>query len=149
LSSTSSAAGYWRSRLPGLPPAGQITQLADHLVAIESVAERARTNPAGERLLIDAEHAFRNTVLAAAGNRVLARMAAPVEHVLSTLSGPATPEDRFERSIADHGHIQAAIADRDPEAARAATGIHLRRVEMTLRVDTHRGDANASRSAGD
>jgi DNA-binding FadR family transcriptional regulator len=109
--------------------------LADAFAEMTTAAERARGNPAAERLYQDADVAFHRAIVQAAGNRALARMTLPIHRALSTIFAPlARPEHRFERGLPEHQRILDAIQAGEPDAARAAMQEHLLTIEGYLRA---------------
>jgi GntR family transcriptional repressor for pyruvate dehydrogenase complex len=114
--------------------ADHLTELSDAFARMTETAERARTNPAAERLYQEADIAFHRAVVVATGNRVLSGMNQPIDHALVTAVPPlARPDTRFERTLPEHKKILGAIVDGDPAAARDAMREHLGTVEGNLR----------------
>jgi DNA-binding FadR family transcriptional regulator len=114
--------------------AEDLTQLSDAFARMTDTAERARTNPAAERVYQEADIAFHRAVVAATGNRVLAGMARPIHEALGdAVPALARPDTRFERTLPEHKRILAAIVAQDPDAARDAMREHLGTVESNLR----------------
>jgi GntR family transcriptional repressor for pyruvate dehydrogenase complex len=112
----------------------ELTALAEAFARMCASAERARSNPAAEDLYHEADIAFHRAVIAATGNRALGNLTEPIHRALAEARRPlARPEHRIARSIPEHRRILAAIAARDPEAARAAMRDHLDTVETYLR----------------
>src|SRR5215211_133001 len=99
---------------------------------IAAVVE-APGSPAAEDLFHEADVGFHRAVIHATGNRALGRMTEPIHRALAAARRPlARPEHRLERSLPEHRAILAAIAARDPDAARAAMRDHLLTVERYL-----------------
>lgn len=123
------AAGLAAERASG----GDLTSLADALAQMTASSERARSNPAAEDFYHDADIAFHRAVIGATGNHALGRMTEPIHEAFAAARRPlARPQLRFERSLPEHQRILAAIADRDPDEARAAMRDHLATVEEYL-----------------
>jgi len=96
-------------------------------------AERARSNPAAERLYQEADIAFHRAVVLATENRALVRMTEPIHRALAAaVPALAHPEQRFERGLPEHKRILSAIAGRNGPEARAAMRDHLETVESYL-----------------
>jgi GntR family transcriptional repressor for pyruvate dehydrogenase complex len=129
-------------RLLEIEAAGLAAQRASraHLVALSEALERMTAaavqtagGPSAEDRFHDADVAFHRAVIQATGNRALGRMTEPVHRALAAARRPlARPDLRLERSLPEHRRILAAIADGDPEAARAAMRDHLLTVERYL-----------------
>jgi len=107
----------------------------DHaLVDMTASARRAPGDAAAEDAYHAADIAFHQAVIAATGNRALARMTQPVHRALAQARRPlARPQYRLDRSIPEHQLILGAIAARDPHGAREAMRAHLMTVEHYLR----------------
>jgi DNA-binding FadR family transcriptional regulator len=90
-------------------------------------AARAHTTRLAARRYRHADVDFHRMIVHASRNRALAQMSAPLHRAL-TATG-AEPRDRTdtERHLDEHRSIMSAIADHDPEAARAAMADHLAR----------------------
>jgi DNA-binding FadR family transcriptional regulator len=111
-----------------------LAALSDAFARMTTSAERARGNPAAEDLYHEADIAFHRALIAATGNRALGNMTEPIHRALTAARRPlARPSARMERALPEHRRILAAIADRDPAAARAAMSDHLVTVEGYLR----------------
>ncbi|HEY7486499.1 MAG TPA: FadR/GntR family transcriptional regulator [Streptosporangiaceae bacterium] len=106
----------------------EVSELRAHLalVTAESSAEELVTN--------DLE--FHRRIAEASGNSVLCSL-------LESLSGPTmrgriwrglTQENAWERTHAEHLAILDAIADRQPDVARAWAAVHVAGVEQWLRI---------------
>jgi DNA-binding FadR family transcriptional regulator len=103
-----------------------LVAISSALARYESAARRALVNRAAEPFVLSADIEFHQAILAATGNRVLARVVQPIHHALMLTRRPlGNPEIRFERTLGEHRRIAAGIADRDPDAARAAMRDHL------------------------
>lgn len=111
-----------------------------HLVALSEALDRmtmaaveAPGSPAAEDVFHEADVGFHRAVIHATGNQALGRMTEPVHRALAAARRPlARPEHRLERSLPEHRRILAAIAARDPDAARDAMRDHLLTVERYL-----------------
>lgn len=111
-----------------------LAALASALDLMTASAKRARVSMIAEERYHAADIAFHEAVIAATGNRALARMTQPIHRALAEARRPlARPEHRLERSIPEHERIFEAIAARDAVEARAAMGEHLHTVERYLR----------------
>ena len=107
--------------------------LAEALEHMTAAAVQTAGGPSAEDRFHDADVAFHRAVIHATGNHALGRMTEPVHRALAAARRPlARPEHRLERSLPEHRQILAAIADRDPEAAREAMRDHLLTVERYL-----------------
>lgn len=123
-------------RLLEVQAAGLAAQRAEHadLEALTHAHERmvadaarAHTTRTAARRYRHADVDFHRMIVHASRNRALAQMSAPLHRAL-TATGPE-PRDSTdtERHLDEHRTIIAAIADHDPEAARAAMAQHLSR----------------------
>jgi DNA-binding FadR family transcriptional regulator len=117
--------------------------LSDTLERMTTGARRASVSPAAEHFFHDADLAFHEALIGATHNAALAAMLAPLWKALAaarrTLGAPTAG---FDRSIAEHRRILAAVADRDAEGAAAAMSEHLLTIERDLHErcdDEHRG----------
>jgi GntR family transcriptional repressor for pyruvate dehydrogenase complex len=90
------------------------------LDAMAPVAKRATRNPVAATSFREAETEFHRAVVRAAGNRALARMSEPLHAELALAAQAARGDRDAERRMAGYERILAAIAARDPEAAREA-----------------------------
>jgi DNA-binding FadR family transcriptional regulator len=115
---------------------GDLAALSTAFARMCASAERARGNPAAEDLYHEADIAFHRALMAATGNRALGRMIEPIHRALAAARRPPTWP---ERAVAEHRRVLAAVADRDPEAARAAMRDHLVTVEDCLRNFSQNG----------
>jgi DNA-binding FadR family transcriptional regulator len=110
-----------------------LVALAEALERMTAAAVQTAGGPSAEDRFHDADVAFHRAVIHATGNHALGRMTEPVHRALAAARRPlARPEHRLERSLPEHRGILAAIADRDPEAAREAMRDHLLTVERYL-----------------
>ena len=124
-----------------------LAAMSDAFARMSAGAERVRANPAAEDLYHEADVAFHRALIGATGNRALGNMTEPVHRALAAARRPlARPEHRRDRSLPEHRRILAAIAGRDPAAARAAMRAHLDTAELYLREYTAR--AGGERPAG-
>jgi DNA-binding FadR family transcriptional regulator len=113
---------------------GAVGGLGSAYRAMKSAAARASDNRAAEPLYHQADVEFHKAIVAAAGNRPLARMAEPIHAALSaTFAELARPQLRFERGLPEHERILVAIEAGDASAARLAMREHLLTVEGYLR----------------
>jgi DNA-binding FadR family transcriptional regulator len=111
----------------------QLVALSEALDQMAAAATQTPGGPSAEDRFHDADVAFHRAVIQATGNRALGRMTEPVHRALAAARRPlARPELRLERSLPEHRRILAAIAARDPDAARAAMRDHLLTVEHYL-----------------
>jgi DNA-binding FadR family transcriptional regulator len=117
--------------------------LSETLERMAATARRATINPAAHEAFHDADLAFHEALIGATHNAALAAMLAPLWKALAaarrTLGAPTAG---FDRSIAEHRRILAAVADRDAEGAAAAMSEHLLTIERDLHErcdDEHRG----------
>lgn len=110
-----------------------LVALAEALERMTAAAVQTAGGPSAEDRFHDADVAFHRAVIHATGNHALGRMTEPVHRALAAARRPlARPEHRLERSLPEHRRILAAIADRDPDAAREAMHDHLLTVERYL-----------------
>jgi DNA-binding FadR family transcriptional regulator len=109
--------------------------LSDTLERMARSAKRATVSAAAEDAFDDADLAFHQQLIGATHNAALATMLAPLWQALAAarhaLGGQPVA---FDRSIAEHRRILAAVANRDADAARAAMESHLVAVERELRM---------------
>lgn len=111
-----------------------VQDLANAFDDMLAAAQRARGNAAAERLYHRADIEFHRSIIRAARNRALARMAEPIHRALSTtFVALARPQMRFERGLPEHARILEAIRAGDPRVAREAMRAHLLTVEGYLR----------------
>jgi len=90
------------------------------LDAMTAVAKRAIRNPVAAASFWEAEADFHRAVVRAARNRALARMAEPLHAALTLAAQAARGSHDAERRLAGYQRVLAAIAARDPNAAREA-----------------------------
>lgn len=97
--------------------------------------------------IADADLAFHRTVMAAAGNVVVAALFDPIEQLVREARRQTTtyPEMRM-LAIGWHKRILKAIRDRDPEAARNAMRDHLAQTEEYL--DSYLKEHSTTRATG-
>jgi DNA-binding FadR family transcriptional regulator len=123
------AAGLAAERASG----ENLVSLGEALAQMTAAAEEAARLPRAEAQFHEADVAFHAAIFGAAGNRVLARVVAPIQRALQTARRPlAHPDVRMERSLPEHKRILSAIANRDPEEAREAMRSHLATIEGYL-----------------
>ena len=123
------AAGLAAERATGQ----QLIALSEALEQMAAAAAQPTGGPSTEDRFHDADIAFHRAVIRATGNHALGRMTEPVHRALAAARRPlARPDLRLERSLPEHRRILSAIADRDPDAARAAMRAHLLTVERYL-----------------
>jgi DNA-binding FadR family transcriptional regulator len=126
-----------------------LAALSDAFARMTTSAERARGNAAAEDLYHEADIAFHRALIAATGNRALGNMTEPIHRALTAARRPlARPGARVDRALPEHRRILAAIADRDPEAARAAMRDHLVTVEGYLREFSEARSEETGSAAG-
>jgi DNA-binding FadR family transcriptional regulator len=108
----------------------QLSDVADHLAAMEA------TDDPDAILAHDLD--FHRSVVAAAGNETLAAIIEGLSNrtFRARVWRGYQEEGAFARTRAEHARIHAALAARDPEAARAAAAVHVAEVENWLRVNT-------------
>lgn len=106
---------------------GQLASITRALDAFSAVADHP------ERL-VEADFAFHKTIADASGNPFLAQLLASIGpraimlHRTQLTSGTDATDDGHLRVLEyEHGAIASAIERSDPEAARAAMTVHLRR----------------------
>jgi DNA-binding FadR family transcriptional regulator len=110
-----------------------LVALSEAFERMSAAAVQTAGVPSAEDRFHDADVAFHRAVIAATGNRALGRMTEPLHRALGVARRPlARPEHRLEFSLPEHRRILAAIAARDPGAARAAMRAHLLTVERYL-----------------
>jgi DNA-binding FadR family transcriptional regulator len=110
-----------------------LERLADALARMEESARRA-ASVAAEDLFHEADIVFHQALIAATGNHALAGLAQTVHAALLSARYPlARPQYRRDRALPEHRRILTAVADADPDEARAAMQNHLRTVEGYLR----------------
>jgi DNA-binding FadR family transcriptional regulator len=106
----------------------------DELDALQDKLDALGAQPSVEEL-VAADLEFHRGIVAAAGNSVLCSL-------LDGLSGPTTrarvwrgltQEDAVSRTLLEHRAILSALRDRDGEAARSWSTVHIASVEQWLR----------------
>jgi DNA-binding FadR family transcriptional regulator len=111
---------------------GDLSALSDALAGMTAAADLP--DPDAETRFHRADVAFHQALLAAGRNRPLEHAAAPLEGGLCTARHAlARSEVRRDRGLPEHRRILAAVAQRNPEAARDAMEAHLETVEAQLR----------------
>lgn len=114
---------------------GLATRLAAHRISVDEVARmRAilasmRESVASERtdLIVNANIAFHDVIYRAAGNSTLTRLAKDLNDYVRRFSREAFASvARLQGVLAEHEQILAALERHDPEAAVAASSVHLR-----------------------
>jgi len=90
------------------------------LDAMRAVAKRASRDPVAATAFREAETEFHRAVVRAAGNRALARMSEPLHAALALAAQAASGGRDAARRTAGYERVLAAIAARDPDAAREA-----------------------------
>ncbi len=118
--------------------------LSDTLERMARSAQRAMLSPAGEDAFDDADLAFHQQLIDATHNAALATMLAPLWRALAAARRAlgARPV-AFDRSIAQHRRILAAVSNGDADEAQAAMEEHLVAAERELRLQ------RADRPGGD
>jgi GntR family transcriptional repressor for pyruvate dehydrogenase complex len=110
-----------------------LARLSEAVEQMAEAARRARENPAAEDLYHAADIGFHRALIDATGNRTLGALSDPIHRALIAARRPlARPDRRRERALPEHRRILAAVARRDPRAARAAMRAHLLTVEAYL-----------------
>jgi GntR family transcriptional repressor for pyruvate dehydrogenase complex len=110
--------------------AGQpdLAAMADALTRMEE-STRRRASRAAEDLFHEADTAFHQALIAATGNRALEVLVRRIHAALLAARYPlARPQYRTQRALPEHRRILAAVAQGDPDAARAAMEAHLETV---------------------
>jgi DNA-binding FadR family transcriptional regulator len=111
-----------------------VEQLTQAFEAMQQAARHAHDNSAAEPLYEQADVNFHRAIIAAAGNRPLARLAEPIHSALSaTFPALARPQKRLSQGLPEHRRILDAIAAGDADAARRAMREHLLTIEGHLR----------------
>jgi GntR family transcriptional repressor for pyruvate dehydrogenase complex len=107
------------------------------LAAMEQAATGRATRATEERFH-EADIAFHQALIGGTRNRALCSLTESIHAaVLTTRFWLARPEYRLERAMPEHRAILAAVAARDPQAARAAMSTHLATVESY--ISAHNG----------
>lgn len=112
-----------------------LSGMADALAAMSALAVESQTDEEANRRFHEADIAFHNAMFRASGNQVLPRVVEPMQRAMVTLRPQLAlhPEHRLRKTLPEHKAILAAIADHEPEQARAAMRDHLATVEQYLR----------------
>jgi len=124
---------------------GLAARLAAHrirpseLARLRLIVESMRTALAGERRedIIIANQRFHDVIYGAAGNKALSRVAGNVRDFVRRFSTlPMASPDRVEHVLHEHEAILEALENHDPEAATAASNVHLQAArEYLIRMD--------------
>jgi GntR family transcriptional repressor for pyruvate dehydrogenase complex len=107
---------------------------SDDLAALRAamtILEKSKT----QRERISAELEFHDTVLKAAGNRILRLLFRDVYRILLTNAFPQSKTLDLDRSLSFHRRIYAAIKSHDAEGARAAMREHLSNSSKSVEVE--------------
>ena len=122
--------------------------MADAFSQMSDLAVSSQTNPDDERAFHEADIAFHGAIFRASGNQVLPRVVEPIQRAMATLRPRLAlhPEHRIRTTLPEHKVILAAIADRDPERARATMRQHLATVEGYLHEYRLQMSANTDKS---
>jgi GntR family transcriptional repressor for pyruvate dehydrogenase complex len=112
-----------------------LSDMADALAQMSALALESQTDEDANRRFHEADIAFHGAMFRASGNQVLPRVVEPIQRAMATLRPQLAlhPEHRLRKTLPEHKAILAAIADHDPEGARAAMREHLATVEGYLR----------------
>jgi DNA-binding FadR family transcriptional regulator len=112
-----------------------LSDMADALARMSSLAVDSQDDADANRAFHEADIAFHGAMFRASGNQVLPRVVEPIQRAMATLRPQLAlhPEHRLRKTLPEHKAILAAIADHDPERARAAMSEHLATVEGYLR----------------
>jgi len=112
-----------------------LSDMADALARMTSLAVESQQDADANRQFHEADIAFHGAMFRASGNQVLPRVVEPIQRAMATLRPHLAlhPEHRLRKTLPEHKAILAAIADHDPERARAAMTEHLATVEDYLR----------------
>jgi GntR family transcriptional repressor for pyruvate dehydrogenase complex len=109
-----------------------LSALSAAFARMTASAARAAVNPAAGDLYQEADVAFHRALIAATGNRALGTMTDPIHRALAAAHRLTRPAHTMERGLPEHRRILAAVASRDPEAARSAMHDLLATVEDYL-----------------
>jgi DNA-binding FadR family transcriptional regulator len=109
--------------------------MADAFARMSDLALESQTSPDADRRFHAADIAFHGAIFQASGNQVLPHVVEPIQRAMATIRPQLAlhPEHRLRKTLPEHKAILAAIADHDPERARAAMNVHLETVEGYLR----------------
>lgn len=122
-----------------------IGQLGEALRRMEETTTRP-DGQAAEELFHQADIAFHQALIAATGNRALARLVERLHSALLLARYPlARPQYRLGRALPEHRQIFDAISEGDPEKARQAMSDHLDTVAGYL-DEYRRGKARRRRT---
>jgi GntR family transcriptional repressor for pyruvate dehydrogenase complex len=111
-----------------------LAALSDRFAEMTDAADHALTSVEAEARFHAADVAFHQALIAAARNRPLELATDALRPALCTARQVlARPHLREERALPEHRRILAAVAQGDPDAARAAMAAHLDTVETYLR----------------
>ena len=112
-----------------------LSDMADALARMSALAVDSQTDTDANERFHEADIAFHGAIFRASGNQVLPRVVEPIQRAMATLRPQLAlhPEHRLRKTLPEHKAILAAIADHDPERARAAMSEHLETVEGYLR----------------
>jgi DNA-binding FadR family transcriptional regulator len=112
-----------------------LSDMADALARMTALAVDSQDDAEANRRFHEADIAFHGAMFRASGNQVLPRVVEPIQRAMATLRPKLAlhPEYRLRKTLPEHKAILAAIADHDPERARAAMTEHLATVEGYLR----------------
>jgi GntR family transcriptional repressor for pyruvate dehydrogenase complex len=115
--------------------AEDLRALADAFTRMAENAARAGASPGAEDRFDAADVDFHRALVGATGNRALGRMTEPVHAAIARARRVLAPSPgRLDADLADYQRIMAAVAGRDPGAARAAMRAHLDRAAAQLRA---------------
>jgi DNA-binding FadR family transcriptional regulator len=108
-----------------------------HLDRMRAATELMRENLGDQAAYIESDVAFHLTIAEATQNRLILHLMHAIRDQLERALGsiyriPGSPE----RSVEDHGLIIAAMAERNPDDARAQMRDHLARVEEAVEAAT-------------
>lgn len=126
-----------------------LSDMADALAQMSALAVESQSDDEANRRFHEADIAFHGAMFRASGNQVLPRVVEPIQRAMATLRPQLAlhPEHRLRTTLPEHKAILAAIADHDPEGARAAMRTHLATVEGYLREYRIQKSAAPERSA--
>lgn len=122
------------------------------LAALDAALARMESTPRDPEGNVAADMEFHHALAAATRNPILPIVLQPILAPihLGMLRGTRLP-DALARALDEHGRIRAAVAARDPAAARAAMRAHMRtsrrELEAAALAATHNGALPATRGA--
>jgi GntR family transcriptional regulator, transcriptional repressor for pyruvate dehydrogenase complex len=120
----------------------------DDLAAVHAAMHVMEHADAPEAL-VEGDTAFHGAIAAATGNAALAslleNLASPT--IRARIWRAATESQAIDETLAEHRRILEALEARDPEVARAASAMHVSRVERWLRGVLARQGAAATSEA--